>query len=56
MGPYLVTRDEIPDPAALRVECRLGDRLVAADHTRNYVWDVAHALAHISRTMTPAPR
>ena len=55
MGPYLVTRDEIPDPAALRVECRLGDRLVAADHTRNYVWDVAHALAHISRTMTLLP-
>lgn len=55
MGPYLVTRDEIPDPAALRIECRLGDRLVAADHTKNYVWDVPNALAHISRTMTLLP-
>ena len=55
MGPCLVTRDEIPDPAALRIECRLGERLVAADHSRNYVWDVAHALAHISRTMTLLP-
>jgi 2-keto-4-pentenoate hydratase/2-oxohepta-3-ene-1,7-dioic acid hydratase in catechol pathway len=52
MGPWLVTRDEIPDPAALRIQCRLGDRLVASDHTKNYVWDVAHALSHISRTMT----
>ena len=52
MGPWLVTRDEIPDPAALKIECRLGERLVASDHSKNYVWDVAHALSHISRTMT----
>jgi 2-keto-4-pentenoate hydratase/2-oxohepta-3-ene-1,7-dioic acid hydratase in catechol pathway len=55
MGPWLVTRDEIPDPAALRIECRLGDRLVASDHSKNYVWGVAQALAHISRTMTLLP-
>jgi len=55
MGPYLVTRDEIPDPAALRIECRLGEKLVASDHTRNYVWGVADALSHISRTMTLLP-
>jgi 2-keto-4-pentenoate hydratase/2-oxohepta-3-ene-1,7-dioic acid hydratase in catechol pathway len=55
MGPWIVTRDEIPDPAALRIRCRLGDRLVASDHTRNYVWGVADALAHISRTMTLLP-
>jgi 2-keto-4-pentenoate hydratase/2-oxohepta-3-ene-1,7-dioic acid hydratase in catechol pathway len=55
MGPYLVTRDEIPDPAALRIECRLGDKLVASDHTRNYVWGVADALSNISRTMTLLP-
>jgi 2-keto-4-pentenoate hydratase/2-oxohepta-3-ene-1,7-dioic acid hydratase in catechol pathway len=52
MGPWLVTRDEIPDPAALRIECRLGERLVASDHSKNYVWGVAQALSHISRTMT----
>jgi len=55
MGPWLVTRDEIPDPADLRIECRMGDRLVASDHTRNYVWDVPNALSHISRTMTLLP-
>jgi 2-keto-4-pentenoate hydratase/2-oxohepta-3-ene-1,7-dioic acid hydratase in catechol pathway len=55
MGPWLVTRDEIPDPAALRIECRLGERLVASDHSKNYVWGVADALAHISRTMTLLP-
>jgi len=55
MGPFLVTCDEIPDPAALRIECRLDEKLVASDHTRNYVWGVADALAHISRTMTLLP-
>jgi 2-keto-4-pentenoate hydratase/2-oxohepta-3-ene-1,7-dioic acid hydratase in catechol pathway len=55
MGPWLVTRDEIPDPAALKIECRLGKRLVASDHSKNYVWGVAQALSHISRTMTLLP-
>lgn len=55
MGPWLVTRDEIPDPAALTITCEMAGKLVASDHTKNYVWDVPHALAHISRTMTLLP-
>jgi 2-keto-4-pentenoate hydratase/2-oxohepta-3-ene-1,7-dioic acid hydratase in catechol pathway len=55
MGPWLVTADEIPDPHGLTVECRMDDRLVASDHTRNYVWSVADALSHISHTMTLLP-
>jgi len=55
MGPYIVTRDEIPDPADLKIECTLGEKLVASDHTRNYVWGVAEALAQISKTMTLLP-
>lgn len=55
MGPWLVTADEVPDPAALAISCRMDDRLVAADHTGNYVWSVADALSHISQTMTLLP-
>jgi len=55
MGPWLVTADEVPDPAGLRIQCRMNDTLVASDHSRNYVWDVRHALTHISRTMTLLP-
>jgi 2-keto-4-pentenoate hydratase/2-oxohepta-3-ene-1,7-dioic acid hydratase in catechol pathway len=55
MGPWLVTADEVPDPAALSVQCRMDDRLVASDHTRNYVWSVPDALSHISQTMTLLP-
>lgn len=55
MGPFLVTRDEVPDPADLTITCRLGERLVASDHTSNYVWSVANALSHVSHTMTLLP-
>lgn len=55
MGPWLVTADEVGDPATLTIRCWVEDRLVAADHTRNYVWDVPNALSHVSRTMTLLP-
>ena len=55
MGPWLVTADEVPDSAGLNIQCRMDSKLVASDHTRNYVWGVALALAHISRTMTLLP-
>ena len=55
LGPFIVTPDEIPDPADLRIQCWLGERLVASDHTRNYVWDVRNAISHITRTMTLLP-
>lgn len=55
MGPWLVTADDIPDPAALTIQCRMDDTLVASDHSGNYVWSVANALSHISQTMTLLP-
>lgn len=55
LGPCIVTRDEIADPDNLDIRCWLGDQLVASDNTRNYVWSVANALSHVSRTMTLLP-
>lgn len=55
MGPCIVTTDEVPDPDNLQIECKLGDRLVALDHSRNYVWNVASAIEQITRTMTLLP-
>ncbi|WEK46339.1 MAG: fumarylacetoacetate hydrolase family protein [Candidatus Andeanibacterium colombiense] len=55
LGPYITTADEVPDPAALTIRCHMGGKLVASDHTGNYVWSVANALSHISRTMTLLP-
>lgn len=55
MGPFLVTKDEVPDPGALRIVCKMDDQVVASDQTKNYVWSVSDALSHISRTMTLLP-
>ena len=55
LGPFLLTRDEISDPSELKIQCWLGERLVASDHTGNYVWDVGDAISHVTRTMTLLP-
>ncbi|EQB13393.1 hypothetical protein RLDS_16805 [Sphingobium lactosutens DS20] len=55
MGPFIVTRDEVPNPADLTIRCWMDDRLIASDHTGNYTWSVGDALSHISQTMTLLP-
>ena len=55
LGPYITTADEVPDPQALTIRCHMAGQLVASDHTANYVWSVANALSHISRTTTLLP-
>ncbi len=55
LGPFIVTPDEVPDAADLTIRCWLGERLVASDRTRNYVWDVRNAISHVTRTMTLLP-
>ncbi|WP_030620351.1 fumarylacetoacetate hydrolase family protein [Streptomyces fulvoviolaceus] len=55
MGPWLVTRDEIPDPNDLDVECRLDGELVLIDSTRNLTFSIQEAIAHLSRSMTLEP-
>ena len=55
LGPWLVTADEVPDPATLAIRCHMDGRLVASDNTASLVWSVANALSHISRTSTLLP-
>ena len=40
MGPWLVTRDEIPDPGTLDVLCKVGAEVVAEDSTRYLTYGV----------------
>lgn len=49
MGPWLVTKDEIPDPHALDVRCWHKDELIAEDSTAFYKYPVPQAIAFISR-------
>jgi 2-keto-4-pentenoate hydratase/2-oxohepta-3-ene-1,7-dioic acid hydratase in catechol pathway len=55
MGPWLVTKDEIPNPDDLTVECKVGGELVAADSTRYYNYKVAEVVSFISQFHTLYP-
>jgi len=52
LGPWLVTRDEIPDPDNLGVKCEVGGEPVADDNTRYYNFKVAEVLSFISQFQT----
>jgi 2-keto-4-pentenoate hydratase/2-oxohepta-3-ene-1,7-dioic acid hydratase in catechol pathway len=54
-GPWLVTRDEIADPGALDVICKVGTEVVARDSTRYLTYSVAEILAFLSRFQTLEP-
>ncbi|MDE2301363.1 MAG: fumarylacetoacetate hydrolase family protein [Sphingomonadales bacterium] len=51
-GPALVTRDEIADLAALRVQTRLNGALVQDQPLSDMIWDVPALIAYVS-TFTP---
>ncbi|AEJ40079.1 2-hydroxyhepta-2,4-diene-1,7-dioate isomerase [Sulfobacillus acidophilus TPY] len=52
MGPYLVTRDEIPDPDQLEISGRLNGRVVQHSNTREMIFSCAELVSYISRYMT----
>lgn len=52
IGPWMVTRDEVPDPGDLDVVCTVGGKVVAEDSTRYYNYTVAEVLAFVSRFQT----
>ena len=54
-GPWLVTRDEIPDPQALGIRCTLGDDVMQDSSTSRMVFGVAALIAFVSRTLTLEP-
>jgi 2,4-didehydro-3-deoxy-L-rhamnonate hydrolase len=55
MGPWLVTKDEIPNPDDLGVHCTVGGEVVADDSTRYYNYKVAEVVSFISQFHTLHP-
>jgi 2-keto-4-pentenoate hydratase/2-oxohepta-3-ene-1,7-dioic acid hydratase in catechol pathway len=55
LGPWIVTKDEIPDPHALTVACFHRDVLITEDNTENLFYKVPELLEFISRYMTLEP-
>jgi 2-keto-4-pentenoate hydratase/2-oxohepta-3-ene-1,7-dioic acid hydratase in catechol pathway len=49
MGPFLVTKDEIPDPHALTVRCWHKDELIAEDSTAFYTYSIPQVIAWVTQ-------
>ncbi|MEA2719215.1 MAG: hypothetical protein QOJ39_1079 [Candidatus Eremiobacteraeota bacterium] len=54
-GPYLVTRDEIPDPQRLRIRCSIDGESLQDSSTDQMVFGVARLVAELSAVMTLEP-
>jgi 2-keto-4-pentenoate hydratase/2-oxohepta-3-ene-1,7-dioic acid hydratase in catechol pathway len=55
MGPWLVTKDEVPDPHNLRVRCSHKGVLITDDNTGNLFFKAPQVLAFLSRYLTLLP-
>lgn len=55
LGPWLVTRDEVPDPQDLAMWLSVNEHRYQEGNTRTMIFDVATLVSHISRYMTLEP-
>jgi len=55
VGPYLVTRDEVPDPQNLDMWLDVNGQRFQTGNTRTMVFSVAHLVSYISGFMTLNP-
>lgn len=54
-GPYLVTRDEVPDPQDLSIRCTLNGRVMQDSNTSKMIFAIRDLIAFISRGITLQP-
>ncbi len=55
LGPWIVTRDDLPDPGAARIRCLVNGEVLQDARTSEMVHDVPHLIAFCSRFMTLEP-
>lgn len=55
MGPWVVTRDDVPNPDDLAVRCTAGGETIAEDSTRYYNYKIAQVVSFISQFLTLDP-
>jgi ureidoglycolate lyase len=55
IGPWLVTKDEIPDPQNLAMWLEVDGHRYQNGSTRTMIFGVAHLVSHLSRYMTLLP-
>ena len=55
LGPYLVTRDEIDDPNALSIQCRLNGDLMQDSNTDQMIYRITYLIEYLSEAVTLLP-
>lgn len=55
MGPYLVTKDEVPDPHNLGVKLTVNDRVLQNSNTNQLVYNIPQLVAFCSQVFTLEP-
>ena len=55
VGPYIATRDEVPDPQALSLRCTLNGEVMQEGTTSKMIFSVAELISFLSQGMTLLP-
>jgi len=55
MGPYLVTRDEVPDPHDLAMQLRVNGKVMQDSNTSNMAFKIPYILSFLSQAFTLEP-
>jgi 2-keto-4-pentenoate hydratase/2-oxohepta-3-ene-1,7-dioic acid hydratase in catechol pathway len=55
LGPFIVTADEIPDPQALAIKCRVNGRYLQDSSTSEMIFGVWELIARLSHSFTFEP-
>ncbi|THB78009.1 MAG: 5-carboxymethyl-2-hydroxymuconate isomerase [Desulfobacteraceae bacterium] len=55
IGPWIVTSDEISDPQALDIQCRLNGTLMQTSNTSDMIFSVAELISFLSLSTTLLP-
>ena len=55
LGPYLVTKDEVPDPDNLRIQSILNGKVMQDSNTSDLLFNVAQIVSDVSQSLTLLP-
>jgi len=55
LGPYLVTRDEVPDPHQLSIQCRVNGEIRQDSNTREMIYNIPYLIEYLSQAFTLLP-
>ena len=55
LGPWMVTKDDVPDPHALSLECEVSGEVLQSSSTSEMLFSVPAIIAYLSRVFTLEP-